>query len=299
MMKPATLQFYKERMLRALVFIQENLDRPPALREIAARACLAPHHFHHVFTGMIGESLAAHIRRLRLERAASRLRTTAQPVTQIAFDAGYETHEAFTRAFRAAFGAAPSQFRRSHAAEAMLRAPSRVHYRGPGRLRDFRVKQNPIKPMNVSIQSIAPMRVAFMRHVGPYNEAGATWGRLMMLLGKDGWLGGEAQFIGVCHDDPAVTGPEKLRYDACLTVDASFQPSGDIGAQTIAGGDYAVATHFGPYEKLGDTYAKLMGQWLPRSGRVLGLSPSFEKYFNSPQDTEPGDLITDIHIPLV
>ena len=142
------------------------------------------------------------------------------------------------------------------------------------------------------------MRVAFMRHVGPYDEVGQTWERFTMMLGKEGLLGGATQFIGICHDDPAVTPSERIRYDACVTVDEQFRPAGEIGVQTIPGGDYAVLTHFGPYAQLSESYARLLGQWLPRSGRNLGLTPCFEVYLNSPENTEPEDLITDIHAPL-
>ena len=68
--------------------------------------------------------------------------------------------------------------------------------------------------------------------------------------------------------------------------------------QTIPGGDYATTTHFGPYEELGKTYAKLMGQWLPRSGRALAATPCFEVYLNDPNNTKPADLITDVFMPL-
>jgi AraC family transcriptional regulator len=152
--------------------------------------------------------------------------------------------------------------------------------------------------MNVAIKRIKPRRVAFMRHVGPYDKCGATWDKFLPALGKEGWLGGDAMFIGICHDDPDVTPPDKVRYDACVTVGGDFTPRGDIGVQTIAGGDYAVMTHFGPYSKLGASYAKLLGQWLPRSGRELRAAPCFEVYMNSPESTEPEDLITDICAPL-
>ena len=95
-----------------------------------------------------------------------------------------------------------------------------------------------------------------------------------------------------------MTPSDKIRYDACVTASAAFHAVGDIGVQTIAGGDYAVLTHFGAYDKLGESYAKLLGQWLPRSGRNLRSSPCFEIYFNTPENTDPKDLITDIHAPL-
>jgi AraC family transcriptional regulator len=296
--RASTLRFYKERLLCVLVHIQEHLDEPLALEELARLAFLAPHHFHHVFTGMLGESLASHVRRLRLERAAWRLKLTATPVVQIAFEAGYETHEAFSRAFRKGFGLSPAQFRRRNAVRARIQNPSGVHYQERKRLGNFRAAQIEDKNMNVTIKQLKPMRVAFMRHVGPYKEVGKTWEQFTMLLGKEGLLGAGPQFIGICHDDPAVTPPERIRYDACITVDEKFRANGEIGVQRIAGGDYAVMTHFGPYEKLGSSYAKLLGQWLPRSGRRLRATPCLEIYFNSPENTEPEDLVTDIHAPL-
>ena len=152
--------------------------------------------------------------------------------------------------------------------------------------------------MKVKIEHREPTRVAFMRHVGPYGEVGETWDRFLPVLGKEGLLGGDSLFIGICHDDPEVTPPDKIRYDACVTVDEGFQPSGDIGVQIIPGGAYAVTTHFGPYQKLGETYTELLGRWLPRSGYELRATPCFESYLNDPQSTDPEDLITDIYAPL-
>lgn len=119
-----------------------------------------------------------------------------------------------------------------------------------------------------------------------------------MFLGKEGLLGGDTQFIGICHDDPAITPRKKVRYDACVTVDQGFRPREDIGVQTIPGGEYAVMTHFGPYEDLSGSYSILLGQWLPRSNRALRPTSCFEMYFNSPENTAPEDLITDLYAPL-
>jgi len=295
--KPGTLRFYKQCVLRALIHIQQHLDESLSLEELARLACLSPFHFHHVFSGMTGETVSAHIRRLRLERAATRLKLARNLVVDLAFEAGYENHESFSRAFRKAFGMSPAQFRRRNGV-ALLEAPSAVHYRAERPPNSFRTLKIKGRPMNVTIKQIAPMQVAFMRHVGPYDDVGRTWERFMMLMGKEGWLGSGSQCIGICHDDPAVTRPDRVRYDACATVDRSFRAEGEIGVQTITGGDYAMMTHFGPYAKLGESYAKLLGQWLPRSGRRLRSVPCFEIYLNSPESTEPAELITDIYAPL-
>jgi AraC family transcriptional regulator len=294
----ATLRDYKERILRVLVHIQQHLDDALGLEGLAAVACFSPFHFHRVFKGMIGESVKEHVRRLRLERAAVQLKLGGRPVTQIALDAGYEAHEAFTRAFKTVYGVAPIRFRSQRRASAAVAAPSGVHYRADKPLQNFKTKRTGGLNMNVRIKTVEPMRVAFVRHVGPYNEVNAAWDKLVPLLGKEGLIGGDSLFIGICHDDPEVTPPEKIRYDACVTVDESFAPTGDLGVQTISGGEYAMTTHRGPYQKLGATYTRLLGQWLPRSGRELSSSPCFEIYLNDPESTEPGELLTDIYVPL-
>src|SRR5262249_43101704 len=143
-----------------------------------------------------------------------------------------------------------------------------------------------------------PIRVAFMRHLGPYGEVGATWDKLLPFIGKEGLLGGEGLFIGICHDDPEVTPAAQIRYDACVTVPDDFVPVGEIGLRIIAGGLYAVTTHFGSYRSLDTTYTKLLGQWLPRSGWMLRFAPCFESYLNDPQTTESSELLTDVYAPL-
>jgi AraC family transcriptional regulator len=105
--------------------------------------------------------------------------------------------------------------------------------------------------------------------------------------------------LGLCHDDPAVTPPDKIRYDACIVIKKDVAPEGDVGVQTIAGGDYAVAIHRGPYEKLGETYAELCGQWIPGQNRESAAAPAFEVYKNNPQKTKPEKLVTEVHVPLV
>ena len=152
--------------------------------------------------------------------------------------------------------------------------------------------------MQVEIQRIEPMRVAFMRHVGPYNECGKTWERFLTWAAPRGLLAPGATMLGVCHDDPEVTPPERIRYDVCLTVDEAFQPEGEVGVQEIAGGLFARATHFGPYDRLNETYAALCGRWAPDSGYELRSAPCFEIYLNNPESTDPEDLLTDIYLPL-
>lgn len=296
-MNSQTEQSYRERMLRVLVHIQEHLDEALTLDELARVAHFSPYHFHRIFVGMVGETVMAHIRRLRLERAALRLKASDQPVTHIAFEAGYETHEAFTRAFRAMFGQSPSGSRELHQPLPLPPVASGVHYRPAGGPETFEPVSGET-PMEASIKRLDEIRVVFMRHTGPYNQVGPTWMKLMGWAGPRGLLGPNMKCLGLSHDDPEVTPPDRLRYDACLVVGPGVEAAGDVGVQTIAGGDYAMTVHHGPYENLAQTYAALCGQWLPQQGRELRSAPCIEIYLNNPQTTTPEQLRTEVYVPL-
>src|SRR5499427_935096 len=168
-MRTGTVEDYQRRILGVLVHIQNHLDSPLPLDELAEVAHFSPFHFHRIFRGMLGESVKEHVRRLRLERAAHRLRFTGQPVTEIAFDAGYETHESFTRAFAAMFGEPPTEFRNQHRAVAHGTAPSGVHYSSDASVDAFRARGPGETPIEVKVETLPGMLVAFVRHVGPYD----------------------------------------------------------------------------------------------------------------------------------
>jgi len=291
-MKPVTEADYRERIVRTLLHIQAHLDEPLELEELARVACFSPYHFHRIFRGLVGEPVQEHVRRLRLERAASCLKLHDQTVTDLAFGAGYESHEAFTRAFHTMFGMSPAQFRAAH--RDAPESASGVHYNDASGYHppDYGA------PPPVEIKALAPQRVVFLRHTGPYDQVGATWGRLSAWAGLRGLFGPATRMIGICNDDPCITPPEKLRYDAAITVNRPVQPEGDIGVTEIAGGEYATLLHKGPYENLGRSYGLLLGAWLPKSGRELRDAPCFETYLNSPQGTPPEELLTLIHAPL-
>jgi len=102
--------------------------------ELASRLHLSRFHFDRLVSATAGEPPATLRRRVLLERAAYRLITTEDDVLRIALDTGYSSHEAFTRAFRRAFGQAPSRWRRQPTSF-RIEAPSEVHFNPPGGLR--------------------------------------------------------------------------------------------------------------------------------------------------------------------
>lgn len=281
---------YRSRILRVLLYIEEHLDGDLSRDRLAAVACFSSFHFHRLFTAFTGETLHKYIRRLRLERALHQLAYSEDTVVRIALGAGFETHEAFSRAFRQAFDMSPTEWR------------DRVDDRDPFVVLQARPSLTPPPigdlNMDVRLEKLPAKRIAFLRHIGPYAGVGEKFQQLMVWAGPKGVFGPQTQVLGIYHDNPEVTDEQKLRSDAAVTVPDHIAAEGDIQIGEIAEGDYAIATHQGAYTGLADCYRWLYGVWLPQSGRAPADAPCFERYVNNAADTPEQELLTEIHLPL-
>jgi len=114
---------YSDCIEEVMQYIREHINEPLNREMLAEIAGFSVPHFHRVFTAHVGESAASYVRRLRMERAGRKLRMGAVDITEVALAAGYDTHAAFSRAFKQQFGLSPSEFRQlgCHAATQLLR----------------------------------------------------------------------------------------------------------------------------------------------------------------------------------
>jgi AraC family transcriptional regulator len=153
--------------------------------------------------------------------------------------------------------------------------------------------------MDVQIKDKAERRVAALRHIGPYNQIGEAFMRLDSIARSAGLAKPGAQMIAIYHDDPAATPKDQLRSDAAISIAPGEKLPDGLTEQRVPAGRYACAIHAGPYEQLGDTWARFMGEWLPASGHRPGTGVSHEIYLNNP-GTEPDKqkLRTELCIPV-
>ena len=142
---------------------------------------------------MLGESVKEHIRRLRLEHAATWLKLSDNSITMIALEAGYESHEAFSRALKSMRGISPSEFCRQKGSQPAF--PTGVHYFEEQLMADFRLHNSGELKMEVKIESRTPARMAFVRHIGTYSECAAAWDKLTQEIGRKGLLGGGQDYV--------------------------------------------------------------------------------------------------------
>jgi AraC family transcriptional regulator len=104
-------QNHDERLNDVKLYIREHINEPLNRKVLAAVAGFSVPHFHRIFTNHMGENITDYVRRVRLERAGRKLRMGAVDITEVALAAGYDTHAAFSKAFKQQYGFTPSEFR--------------------------------------------------------------------------------------------------------------------------------------------------------------------------------------------
>jgi len=297
MPRPDTLSFYERAVTAAVEHVFDHLDAPLDGAAVARAAGMSRFHFHRVFKGMLGESALELHRRLRFERAAVQLLAEAPPITEVALDAGYEAHEAFTRAFRDRFGVPPSAFARTpDLPDPPIELPTAtgLHFRSDRRIPTFTTSEI---AMNIVIENRQPLRVGYLTHVGPYHLIGGAFHRLHAIAGEHRLHGPETVTLAISYDDPESTPPEELRSEACISLGADTPLPDDLEERVIEGGTYARARYEGAYPGLGDAWQRFAGQWLPTSGHTVEGGPCFEIY--RVMDSEnPENCITDLYMRL-
>lgn len=284
MKKESTQEDYKKKMTKVIEYIELHLDECISVEILAKIASFSHFHFHRVFLAMLGENLAEFCRRLRIERAASKLRYEQFSITELAYEAGYENLESFSRAFKKQYGMLPSLFRAQKVKEF-----KKKYFHNLGEMR-----------MDVKIKKIDDRNVLACRHMGPYEKCATAWENLCRFAGPKGLLGPRTQYLGICYDDPEVTDPNNIRYDACITIDDNDVSLIDdtLRCHTINGGNFGCYIHKGPMEKLKDSYDKICGIWACQNNIEFSGAYSIEIYLNDPEKTKPEDLLIEIQCPV-
>jgi AraC family transcriptional regulator len=283
---------YMERLLPILVHIQTSLEEDLSLAQMADRANVSPFHFHRLFRQTIGETLKQYTQRLRLERAAHELRIRQASILEVALGAGYQSHETFTRAFKRQFGVRPKDFRE------IGRLPTHAASSQPEPLNKYTTNYQLSK---VRVQQLQAIPLAFIRNLGPYGEVDATLFDQLLAWAKEKQLyTGDNLLLGIGHDAPDVTPPDKLRFDACLAVPEPFQAEGKIGYQPLPAGHFAIVSYIGRYgATMEQAYPEIFQQVVQLEGYDLIGLPIIEIYRTTHINPDYDLNHTDICIPVV
>lgn len=279
---------YLKQVQKVIDFIGQHLDEEISLECLSKVSCLSKFHFHRLFTALTGMSLLQYIRWLRLKRAAHQLIVDKnQSIINIAINAGFESHEAFSRAFKKACGLSPSQYRRNSSWSYWEKSPYSLPRKGES-------------IMKVDIKNFNKIRLAIVEHrddpkfIGESVNKLISWGKAQSIELKP--KPGEA--FAIAYDDPKTTPGSEFRLDLGLKVPENLKLEGDIIERYLPSGRYAIAMHKGSRDNIGDTVYFLYREWLPNSGEQLGDFPCVFCYYNFEHEVADTESLTECRLLL-
>jgi AraC family transcriptional regulator len=264
-------QNYRQRVERIIAFLVAHPLVEHRLEDLAAMAHFSPYHFHRIYHSVAGETVNATVRRIRLARATRLLEQGSHSITQVAMEVGYESPQAFTRAFGQFAGQSPSGFQ------------AQLH----------RVGYDTDAMPQVEIIERAAQRLVALRHQGPVSTISHTHRRLH----KMSFAPMVSAWLGACYGDPDEESDFRYYAAAALTSELTLDEP-PLECIDIPAGRYARHCLQGPYTNISATVSAIFKRWLPASDYEADDRPVLEHYLNSPRNTAPNALRTNLLIPI-
>ncbi|MBT0964104.1 AraC family transcriptional regulator [Denitromonas iodatirespirans] len=277
------------RIARVCEYIEQNLDAKLSLDTLSAVAALSKCHFQRVFSAWTGVSATRFAQLARLRRASFRVAfEDGLRMIDIALEAGFDSPEAFSRAFRNAFGQSPSGFR---AAPAWPQWHARFDFKRPSKRETT---------MNVKIVNFEDTPIALVEHRGDPKRVLETAAKFIAWRKATGRSPVKTSMtFGIPHSDPKTTEPDDFRFDIAGSIEGDV-PANDYGVKSglIPGGRCAVVRHTGSHDRIDESIYPLYRDWLPQSGETLRDFPCFFHYLNLIHEVDECELLTDIYLPV-
>ncbi|NVN43994.1 AraC family transcriptional regulator [Asaia siamensis] len=280
-------------MRRARDHIDSHLDEALDLDTISAVASFSPAHFHRQFRALFGVTLHRYIQLSRFKRAATRLAYGSESITQIALEAGYETPQAFSRAFRLRAGQIPSSFRKS---------PDWAAWESSCTALD--VARSTLMTQHytldaVTIRKVAATRIAVMTHRGSPEGLGQTIQRFIAWRRANGLTPRNSATYTLFPDDPETTPPDQYRVGLCVGTDKPVSAFDEaIEISSLPAGRCAVLRVTGIIDHLEEGATELYRQWLPQSGEEMRDFPLYCQRIAFFPEVPEHESVAELYLPL-
>jgi AraC family transcriptional regulator len=261
---------------RAVDFIEEHLSEELEIGSIAKKAGYSTWHFQRVFAAMVGENVKAYVRKRRLTRALIELGANKGRIIDIAIDAGFESQEAFTRAFKSRFGLTPGEARAGGVVSVLSLDKPQITMA----YLDHLYKGMSMEPRIMEKEgfTVAGMGAPFISILSPnannFEVIPPLWGHYLPRA-KEIQRSGDADY-GIVYCLNGQTGECFYLAGAALKKDATA-PQG-METRQIPRGRYAIFIHKGKLDSLAHTMNYIHGSWMPKSGHRFREGPEIEVY---------------------
>ena len=270
---------------KAIWFVESHLGEEITLDDVAEVAGLSRFHLVRAFGQVTGRSVMRYVRARRLSEAARGLADGAPDILGVALDAGYGSHEAFTRAFREQFGVTPERVR----AAGCLSRLSLVE---------------PIKMDELTAVRLAPPRLldrgpmllaGLLEHYrdGDMSAIPNQWQRF------GGWLDNVPARKGTAAYGVVFPGGDGDITDYVTAVEvADFNNlPPELSPVRLPAQRYAVFAHGGHISEIRSVWRAIWTEWVPNPVRKIAEAPFFELYPES-FDVQTGAGGFEIWLPI-
>ncbi|NVK22920.1 MAG: GyrI-like domain-containing protein [Kangiellaceae bacterium] len=263
-------------------------------------AGFSKYHFHRVFQAYTGVTLHKYIQLLRLKKASYHLAfEPALKIIDIALDAGFESHEAFSRAFKKIYQQSPSQFRAK---------PQWEDWMDKYRFQQSNYQEGEYMPANpahhnhqeVHIIDFNQLQVALLSHTGAPKKLNHSIANFIEWRKSTNYSPiTTSRTFGIAYNDPNAVAEEDFKFDVCASVTEAISenPQG-VTNSIIPHGRCATLIHYGSHDLMGDKIYYLYRDWLPQSGESLRSYPCFFEYKNFFPQVPESELVTIIYLPI-
>lgn len=289
------MERHEAKLLKALSYIESNLDVSLSTDLVSAQAGLSQSHFHRLFSLRFGLSLYDLIKRLRLKRAAYQLAYRQDKVIDIAFNAHYQSPEAFSRAFLKLFKQSPRAFRKSPDWSAWHKVDNEI-------LAKRNAKMSSEHTYKVELVNCDAIQIAYIEHRGDAHRLGVTIQAFIAWRKTRGLSPSKSRTFNLIYHDPQTVPKEEYRFDiACSFNDkalSSFDLESGMECRDIPAGRYAKVRHQGSDDSLDLVVNYLYSQWLDESKLNLRDFPLFFERVSFFPDVAENQAITDIYLAI-
>ena len=284
---------YHRRFRRVLDHIDAHLDEDLSVERLSGVAAYSKHHFHRQFSALFGLGVYRYVQLVRLKRASYQLafRRGAR-ILDVALDSGYDSHEAFARAFKRTVGQTPSEFR----AEPRW-APWHATFQPLEELRSQHMT-TAHGPDDVTIVDFPETPVAVLEHRGDPARIGDTIRRFIEWRRQNDLPPSVSATYNLLYG-PEDVSPEDFRLDLCAATrgPVADNPQGVV-QRAIPAGRCALLRHVGSEASLFGAVKYLYATWLPESGEEPRDFPLFLERVRFFPDVPEHEAVTDVYLPL-
>lgn len=284
---------YQDRFVEVVNYIEANLDSNLDIEKLCQLAYLSKYHFHRQCSAFFGMTVMSLVKVLRLKRAAYQLAYRSDTkIVDVALASGYESHEAFCRAFKKLFNKTPSDFRHSPDWTSWY-----SHYEPVLKLRT-KIMNDKVS-LNAEVVEFPETLIATLEHRGSPELLGNSIRNFIEWRKENRLPPSKSKTFNLLYDDPNITAPEDYRFDLCCSIQHRIEENAyGILNKIIPAGKCAVIRHVGSDDSLGGPIHYLYSEWLPGSSFELRDFPIFLERVSFFPDVQENESVTDIYLPV-